>query len=137
MTMKTAQEKAPRRSAAAVATSKSRMLPKKIKVGPQVFEVIERSHKEDGMLNDGSYGYTLDIHNTIVIDKDIHHSKKGVTLLHEVMHAARMVFENPTKPKKNAEFEEWEHHFIGIWENSLLMILRDNPDLVEYLLKEN
>jgi hypothetical protein len=113
------------------------MLPKRIKVGTQVFDVVERSQKEDGMLNDGSYGYTLDTHNTIVIDKDIHPSKKTVTLLHELMHAARMVFENQTKPNKSASFEDWEHHFIGIWENSLLMVLRDNPDLVAYLLKDN
>lgn len=113
------------------------MLPKSIKIGPQVFSVVERSAKEDGMLNDGNYGYTLDTKNLIVIDKDIHSTKKQVTLLHEVMHAARMVFETETKPKKGAEFEEWEHYFIGVWENSLLLILRDNPDLINYLTKED
>ena len=133
--MKTVQAKAPQRSAAAAATRKSKMLPKSIKIGPQVFEVIERSHAEDGMLNDGSYGYTLDTKNVIVIDSEIHETKKRVTLFHEVMHAARMVNEPPTKPKKNAEFEEWEHYFIGVWENSLLLVLKDNPQLVEYLLE--
>ena len=111
------------------------MLPKKVTIGTQIFDIIERSQKEDGMLNDDCYGYTLDTRNVIVIDKEIHPTKKQVTLFHEVMHAARMVFESPTKPKKAAEFEEWEHYFIGIWENSLLMVLRDNPSLVSYLLK--
>lgn len=111
-------------------------LPKSIIVGNQVFDVIERSSTEDGMLNDGAYGYTLDTKNLIVIDKDIHHSKKVVTLFHEIMHACRMVNEPSVKPKRNTELEDWEHFFIGVWENSLLMVLRDNPDLVAYLLKE-
>lgn len=111
-------------------------IPKKVKIGPQVFSIIERSSKEDGMLNDGSYGYTLDTDNVIVIDKEIHISKKKVTLLHEIMHAARMVWENPSKPKKGADFDEWEHYFIGIWENSLLLILRENEEVVDWLLEE-
>jgi hypothetical protein len=106
----------------------------KIKIGAEVFEVVEKSVKGDGMLNDGSYGYTLDGGNVIVIDKDIHESKKKVTLFHELMHAARMVFDLPSKPKSSADYEEWEHHFIGIWEQSLLMIFRDNPELKDYLL---
>ena len=109
-------------------------MPTSIKIGPQVFDIIERANTEDGMLNDGSYGYTLDTHNIIVIDKNIHPTKKQVTLFHEVMHAARMVFENPTKPTKGASFDEWEHFFIGIWETSILMIFKDNPNFLEYLL---
>jgi hypothetical protein len=45
-----------------------------------------------------------------------------------------MVFDLPSKPKSSADYEEWEHHFIGIWEQSLLMIFRDNPELKDYLL---
>jgi len=33
---------------------------KSVKVGPQKFTIVERSPKEDGMLNEGAYGYTLD-----------------------------------------------------------------------------
>ena len=36
-------------------------------------------------------------------------------------------------PKKNADYDEWEHYFIGIYENAILMILDDNPELVEWL----
>ena len=39
---------------------------KSIKVGPQRFDIIERNQGEDGMLNDGAYGYTLDHQNLIV-----------------------------------------------------------------------
>lgn len=109
-------------------------VPKKIRIGAQSFEVIQRSSKEDGMLNDGNYGYTLDVQNVIVIDSDLQESKKRVVLVHELLHAARMVFEPHTKPTEKDDYEAWEHHFINIFENSLVMILQDNPKLVEWLL---
>lgn len=111
-------------------------LPSQIKIGVQIFDVIERSRSKDGMLNDSSYGYTLDTENLIVLDSSIHFSKKQVTLLHEVMHACRMSFDNSVKPKKGEEFEAWEHYFIGVWETSLLLVFRDNPKLLDYILWE-
>jgi hypothetical protein len=116
--------------------SEGPVLPKSVKIGAQVFNIEERDPKKDGMLNDGSYGYTLDGKNLIVVDSTIHITKKQVTLLHEIMHAARMVWENPTsKPGKNAGHDDWEHYFIGVWETSLLLIMRENPKLMEWLLK--
>jgi len=109
-------------------------LPAYVKVGPQVFDIVERSASKDGMLTDGSYGYTLDSKNLIVIDADIHISKKRVTVLHEILHAARMVFDTGTKLKKTDDFEAWEHYFIGIWESSLLLVLKENPELLNWLL---
>lgn len=109
-------------------------LPAYVKVGPQIFDIVERSASKDGMLTDGSYGYTLDSKNLIVIDADIHISKKRVTLLHEILHAARMVFDNGTKPKKTDDFEVVEHYFIGIWESSLLIVFKENPEILAWLL---
>lgn len=111
-------------------------VPKKIKVGIQYFTVVQRKKDDDGMMNDGSYGYTLDGQNLIVIDSEMPESKKKVTLFHEVMHAARMTWENQTKPGPKASFEDWEHYFIGIWETSLLMVLRDNTEFLKWLLKD-
>jgi len=112
------------------------VIPRSVKIGTQVFSIEERDPKKDGMLSDGSYGYTLDGKNLIVIDSTIHPSKKQVTLYHEIMHAARMSNEGGgIKPGKGATFEEWEHYFIGIWENSMLLIMQDNPKLVEWLTK--
>lgn len=117
-------------------TITSLKFPLTVKIGVQEFTVIERSRLEDGMLNDGTYGYTLDLDNLIVLDKDIPLSKKKVTLFHELMHATRMVWENDSKPKKGADFDEWEHYFIGVWENSILLLLRDNPKVQEWLMTE-
>lgn len=110
------------------------MIPKSVKIGAQVFDIVERHSKEDSMLGEGSYAYTMDETNLIVIDKGLHESKKKVTIVHEILHAARMCFESPVKPRKDADYAEWEHYFIGIWETSLLMVLQDNPRLVDWLI---
>jgi hypothetical protein len=116
--------------------NKAPTLPSKVKVGAQVFNVVSRSRKIDGMLNDETYGYTLDKENLIVIDSDIHITKKQVTLLHEIMHACRLVFDNGVKPSKTDEFDVWEHFFIGAWETSLIMVFRDNPKVLNYITWE-
>ena len=106
--------------------------PSSVKVGPQDFAIEFRNPDKDGMLNDGNYGYTLDAGNLIVVANNISLSKQKITLLHEILHAARMVLDN-NRPKRKAEFEEWEHYFIGIYENALLTIMRDNPELIDWL----
>ena len=111
-------------------------MPTKIKIGTQVFTVVERHRFDDATLSDDNFAYVIDEGNIIVIDKSIHISKKRVTLFHEVMHAARMVWDNPIRPKME-EFDEWEHYFIGIWENSLLLVLKENPQLVKWLMQKD
>lgn len=107
--------------------------PKKLKLGAQDWTVVERRRSEDGMLDDGSYGYTLPNHNLIVIDADMPPSKKRVTLLHEVLHATRLQADPPQTPSREANLDEWEHFFIAVWDNALVAALRDNPRLVEWL----
>lgn len=107
------------------------MQPKQVKIGPQIFKIEFRDSLSDGTLGGTNYGYTLDQGNLIVIAKDLSLSKQQVTLMHEILHAMRMIFENGM-PKKKADFEEWEHFFIGVYENSFLMLMRDNPELMEW-----
>jgi Zn-dependent peptidase ImmA (M78 family) len=115
-------------------TLNSNSMPKSVRIGPQVFKIETRDPSNDGMLNDGTLGYTLDAGNLIVVSSSISISKQQVTLMHEILHAMRMIFENGM-PKKDANFEKWEHFFIGVYENSILMLLRDNDDLMEWLKK--
>ena len=116
---------------------KKSSMPTSVKVGTQVFNIIERSADVDGMLTDNTYGYTLDEKNLIVVDADIHKTKKQITLLHEILHACRMVFDNSIKPKKTDDFEVWEHYFIGTIENSLLLVFSQNPGLIDWLLEDS
>ena len=85
------------------------------------------------MLNDGNLGYTLDTENLIVIDSSLTPTKIRSTFIHELLHAIRMVFSTSSKPRKSDDFETWEHYFIGVYEETLLIVLRDNPELLEYL----
>jgi len=111
------------------------LIPKSVKIGAQTFELYERTKKQDSLLGEGNYGYTRDEVNQIVVDSELHITKKKVTVLHEVLHAARMVYELPVRPKERASFDEWEHYFIGIYEQSLLLILKENPELIKWLTK--
>jgi len=108
------------------------MLPSKVKIGPQIFSISFRDPNEDGMLNDGTMGYTIDAGNIIVLAKNMPKTKQRVTLMHEILHAARYTFETGM-PKKGDDYDKWEHYFIGIYENVFIMILDDNPELVEWL----
>lgn len=109
---------------------------KSVKVGPQKFSVIQRDSNEDGMLNDGAYGYTLDNKNLIVIASGLGNGKQQITLLHEILHAVRMNFDGMPRPTKEDDFESWEHYFIAMYETGLLAVLKDNPKLVEWLTNE-
>ena len=106
-----------------------------IKIGAQEYKVEERNSQDDGMLNDGNHGYTVEAGNLIVLDKNIPKGKKQVTLLHEVLHAIRFVNDGMPKPKAKDDFEEWEHYFIALYEDNLLAVLKNNPDLKEWLTK--
>lgn len=109
--------------------------PKQVKIGPQTFTIEFRDTKQDGMLNADNYGYTLDTGNLIVVASNLSLSKQQVTLMHEILHSMRMIFENGM-PRKNASYDKWEHFFIGVYENSFLMLIRDNPELIEWLSQE-
>ena len=108
---------------------------KSVKVGPQTFDIVVRDPKQDGMLNEGAYGYTLDGANVIVLNASNGNGKQQITMLHEILHAVRMNYDGMPKPSKEDDFEAWEHYFIAMYETGLLSVLKDNPKLVEWLLK--
>ena len=110
--------------------------PSKVKIGTQTFQIVLRSRHEDGMLNDGTFGYTLDTENLIVIDSNLAQGKQRTTVFHEILHAVRMVFDTSIKPKKSDDFEAWEHYFIGIYEEGVLLVLNNNPDLLAYFTED-
>ena len=103
-------------------------------MGTQDWTIVEHTSKEDGMLYEDNYGYTLERRNMIVIDKDASDSRKKQVLVHEILHAIRFTFFTGNKMASKLSFEDTEHYFIGMYEETLLMVLQDNPLLVEYLL---
>jgi hypothetical protein len=39
-------------------------------------------------------------------------------------------------PKKTDDVDVWEHYFIGMYEEGLLLTLQTNPELLEFLLEK-
>lgn len=112
-------------------------LPKTVKIGTQTWTITERARKSDASLFEDSYGYTLDKDNQIVIDANLPESRKRTTLLHELLHALRFTYGGATIPGKGTTFGEWEHYFIALYEEPLISVLHENPDLVEFLLAKD
>jgi Zn-dependent peptidase ImmA (M78 family) len=121
-------------------TIKYPKVPTKIKIGAQDWTVIERDRADDGYIADDSYGYTLQKTNVIILDKHCPPSRKRQTLFHELFHAIR--FSNGAsgiKPDmENIQADEiiatWEHYFIAMYEDTMLLVLRENPAVSDYLL---
>lgn len=124
----------------ATKTVKYPKVPTKVKIGAQDWIILERTAADDGMLDEDSFGYTLNKTNTIVIDKNCPPSRKRQTLFHELFHAIR--FSNGSSGIKpnledvlpNEIIYTWEHYFIAMYEDTMLSMLRENPQLTEYLL---
>ncbi len=115
-------------------------VPTKIKIGAQDWTIIERDRADDGFIADDAYGYTLQKTNVIVLDKHCPPSRKRQTLFHELFHAIR--YSNGSsgiKPDmENIQPDEiiltWEHYFIAMYEDTMLLVLRENPAVSDYLL---
>ena len=110
------------------------MMPKEIKVGSQIFKVVSRDPANDGMLHE-AVGYSLDDENLIVLSSRLGESKKRQTLMHEVLHCLKFAFYAGHHPLTK-DLDTWEHFFIHLYEEPLVMVLRDNPELVKYLTEK-
>lgn len=108
-------------------------LPSKVKIGSQIWEVSEQKRKH---AMDNHYGVTNGKDNSIVIDAELSDSMKRTTLFHELMHAIRVTFGGSLSPSKWADFYEAEHYWIGLYEEPVVAMLRDNPDLLAYLTND-
>lgn len=110
-------------------------LPTSVLIGQRVFTIEERISFDDDTM-DTAYGYVSFNSDRIVLRRDLTEGMRRSTLLHEILHAARQVFA-PTvpDPKSFEKKMEMEHWFIGVWEESLITILRSNPEVAKFLLE--
>lgn len=110
-------------------------IPKKAIIGTQIWTIVERTRTSDGMLSETTFGYTLNQENIIVVDKLSAPSRKRQVLMHELFHAMRFTFGGDFTPTKKDDIETWEHYFITFYEEGILLLLRNNPDILAYLLE--
>jgi len=111
-------------------------MPSEVQIGTQLWAIEERDRNRDSALSDDAYGYTLNRDSLIIIDSLATPSRKRQTLLHELMHAVRHTLGSPITPKNDDDSDTWEHFFIAMYEEGLLLIIRENPEVLEYLLSE-
>ena len=113
-------------------------LPKKIKIGSQTYAIYERAISEDAGLND-AHAYTYTNGNFIVVNKDLTLQLQRRYLMHEILHAVIFIFGQNDKADKDERTdtnENLEHWFIYLVQEPLVMVLRDNPGLVSFLVGE-
>lgn len=111
-------------------------LPKSVRIGSQAYRIVERDQSEDGGLQD-SLAYTLTETNLIVFRKDLPVDRKRSILVHELLHAIIYCYaRQDTEKISNENFDDWEHFFIATFQEPLLSVMRENPDLMEFLLGE-
>lgn len=109
------------------------IMPSRIKIGSQVWEITEQKRKH---AMDNHYGITNPKDNSIVIDSELVDSMKRITLFHELLHAIRFTFGGSLSPNRWSDFHDAEHYWIGLLEEPVVLMLRDNPDLVAYLTND-
>ncbi len=98
--------------------------PKKVKIGPHLYKVIL---VPEGMLEAaGADGLCTPRHNKIALDEEQPHTAMADSLLHELIHGLLA----GTKME-----EDDEERLCRLLAPGFLGVLRDNPDLVTFLLK--
>jgi hypothetical protein len=111
------------------------VIPTRVKIGTQTYRIQQRAPKDDGGLGN-ALAYTLVESNLIVISNQLPTDRQRSVLIHEIIHALIYSFTRQDTPDKLESFDDWEHHFIGIIQEPLIMLIRDNPDLIAYLTAE-
>ena len=112
-------------------------IPLRIKVGPMVIRVTldadpVREHRiERGLSPDDGMAISHMHAQTIAIRPDLGPDQMRDSLLHEVLHWCVVV---SGVQRVGEEWRDAEEGFVSAISPTLLGVLRDNPELVEYLM---
>jgi hypothetical protein len=103
-------------------------IPKIAKVGPLLYDIVEKK-KVGPKTKDGSiyFGFTKHEKQSIAINKLLRDGLKRETLLHELLHCCVL------QSGLQCDYDE-EERIVASLSPLILQVLRDNEDIVEYLL---
>ena len=98
-------------------------MPASVKVGPHVYPIVRRpkSQMKDHGLCDWNQVQ-------ILIRSRLRKSKAKEVLLHEILHAC-------TYPTMAVVVGKTDEDFVDVVAPTLLQVIQENPELVEYLVK--
>ena len=116
-------------------------MPASIRVGAVTYRVtidpddwVRVEHK---VQTKGDYGHTLNLEATIYINPESTPDVQRVTLWHEVMHAlCTAVMGSPDWRNLGKKKGDREEAVVSAFESPIVLVLRDNPDLIAYLLAD-
>ncbi len=100
----------------------------KVKIGPleyQVALVPDLHDLVDDKVKQRLFGWVKDIEQLIQINTDAAQDRQKITLIHEIMHGIL----------NNADISDHAEHQISLLAFGIVAVLRDNPDLVKFLLE--
>jgi len=109
--------------------------PTSVRIGPYRYTVkvdLSRIKELEKESDSDLYGITTHGHLEIVLHPDVADTVLRETLLHEVLHA--VLYVTGTSDRLSDKAEE---HLIRSLSPALFALLRDNPDLVQYLTGGN
>lgn len=123
-----------------IAKAQYATLPSSIRIGQRDIDIIVSNNSKDVSL-ETAHAYTLTDFDRIVIIDNLSAGQLRATLLHEILHAIRAVYENDESQVKSKDEDEsyrdyalrWEHYYIYLVTEPLTQIIRDNPKLIEFL----
>ena len=97
-------------------------LPSPIKVGGFEYKVYERG---DFVRSQGQFGQCDNDISVILVGTDLTKQMQSNTLIHELFHAIYYVY--------NIQDNDEEERVVNTFANGWHQVLKDNPDLVNYL----
>lgn len=105
----------------------SSSMPKTIKIGPMKYQVepFNGIDPDSGGKLDGLQCY---YDSKVLIRKGLKLVPRQITLIHEILHC---IFDNVA-----IDFNEENHKIISLISPALLELLKDNPELVNFLTKK-
>ena len=112
-------------------------IPSKVKTYHTVWdiELVDKKTMKKLAGADDYAGLVRYTHEKIYLLETMATGLMKTTLLHEIMHACIFNNRGTVCPDDNS-FETWEHYFIGTLEYSLIDVLKNNPEIVTYLISE-
>jgi len=111
--------------------------PSSVKIGNRIIDIVFTSSENDSRLDNGTVGWSDNYRSTIVIDTLVNEMLQKETLLHEMLHFIRYIYQPSNLIyDEDTPYIDIEHHFINMYEVSLITILKENKSVREYILGE-
>ena len=101
-------------------------LPTRIKIGGAIWQTESDATAQDRLKEENNYGVTVEAKQVIRIDMTCSPAKRQESLLHELIHAIEASFLSPP--------DRTEERRIKTFTAGLFQVLRDNPDVVAFIL---